>query len=130
MMLNVGTAIREITPEPGSRMAAFPRGPERVPRRAVGVLDALTARALALETANGQALICSTDLCILRAVSVRRIRERVVASLPEVAAERIAVAVTHTHSGAETSFLFGAKPDDPEVARIEERIAEALAGAW
>lgn len=129
-MLKVGTALKEITPEPGSRMAAFPRGPERIPRRAVGVLDPLTARALALETENGQVLVCSADLCILRAESVRRIRDRVVSSLPEVSAERIVVAVTHTHAGAETSFLFGATPEDPEVTRIEESIAETLRKAW
>ncbi len=129
-MLLVGTAKQEITPRTGALMAAFPRGPERVPRRAAGVLDRLYARALALEDPTESLLIGSADLCILRSVSVRRIRERVMADLPEVSPDRIVLAVTHTHSGAETSFLFGATPEDPDVLRIEERIAESLRQAW
>jgi hypothetical protein len=40
------------------------------------------------------------------------------------------IAATHTHSGAETSFLFGCGPDDPELLDIETQIADSLVCAW
>jgi neutral ceramidase len=126
MTLRAGAAKVEFRLAPGELMAAFPRGPERIPRRAKGSLDALGARALVLSDGDETVALCSADLCMLRDVGVRRIRDSVAASVPELAGSRVLLATTHTHSGPETSFLFGGTPEDKEVRRIEEEIAEAI----
>ena len=130
MTLQAGTAAIDITPPAGSLMAAFPRGKERVPRRAQGVLDPLMARALALHDDNTCVVLCSLDTCILRAESVRRIRDNIRQHRPDIPADHVLISVSHTHSGAETSFRFGGTPDDPMLLDIESRIEEAVLAAY
>ena len=126
MTLHAGVARVDFRLASGQLIAAFPRGPQRVPRRAKGSLDALGARAVVLGDGHGKVALCSVDLCMLRDVSLRRIREAVAATIPELAGNRVLVAATHTHSGPETSFLFGGTPDDREVEQIEQDIARAI----
>lgn len=129
MSLRAGTATTDITPPPGSRMAAFPDGPDRIPRRAEGTLDPVKVRAVALNDGREQILLACADLCIIREQSLHRIRDTVSRRLSGVKPGNILVAVSHTHAGPETSFLFGAAPDDPAVLDIETRITETLVQA-
>lgn len=129
MKIRAGTATVSFTPPEGAIIAAFPRPPNRTPRRAKGALDPLQARAVALDDGETRVLLCSVDLCVVREESVRRIRDRVCERTSGVDPENVLIAATHTHSGAETSFLFGGHPDDEGLAQIEMRIADALVQA-
>lgn len=73
-------------------------------RISTGVLDPLTATALAIETrgANGereQALFLSCDLCMLRKGVTDRVRETLKARLPDFDTRKLIMNATHTHTG-------------------------------
>lgn len=130
MTLYAGTARRDLTPPVGALMAAFPRGPERVPRHATAVRDPLMVRSLALSDGERTVLLAGVDLCMVHNVSLQRIRSAVCARHKGMPPGHIVVAASHTHAGAETSFLFGAAPDDPDVRRIEAAIGDSLCDAY
>ena len=127
MTLYAGTAKTDITPPVGTMMAAFPRKrkPVCVPRKAQGIHDPLSARALALRQGDTTVVLCSADLCTMRNICVKRIRDAVTARRPDLPRHHVLINVSHTHSGPEVSFLFGGDPDMPFVRTIEENIAEA-----
>lgn len=127
--MRVGTATVDITPESGSLMACFPKGPAREPRRAEGAHDRLKARALVLDDGVLQIALCACDLCMIRDVDVARIRSRVVEQVPSLGGSKVLVAASHTHSSPETGYLFGNTPDDPWVAEMDDRIASAVVEA-
>lgn len=73
-------------------------------RISTGVLDPLTATALAVETrgTNGereQAIFLSCDLCMIRKHTTERLREALTARLPDFDARKLIVNATHTHTG-------------------------------
>lgn len=125
-MLKAGTATIDITPSAGSRMAAFPRGPERTPRRAKGAHDPLSARILVLSDGSQIVAFCTRDTTTVRSRELNRIRELAGERLPELNGPRLTVACSHTHSGPETSYLFGGSPDDPWIVELDRRIAAAV----
>lgn len=124
--LLAGCARADITPEPGSLMACFPRGSNREPRRAEGAHDPLQAKAVVFSDGHSTVAICSCDLAIIREIDVRRIRELVGRSIPELGGTNLIVAASHTHSSPETAYLFGNTPDDPWVLEMDRDIAEAV----
>ena len=87
--MRVGVAVVDITPPAGLSMAGF--GVRTEP--AVGCHDALTARAIAIDSF---AIICVDVLALDRATTAR-IRER--CCLPS---EHVIVTALHTHGGPET----------------------------
>jgi len=125
-----GTARREITPPVGSLMACFPRGPERIPRRATGVHDPLQAKALVLSDGTTTVALCSCDLTWIRRIDVGRVRELVGRKLPALAGPNLIIAATHTHASGESIYNFGNTPDDPWVLEMDERIAAAVVEAF
>jgi hypothetical protein len=144
MALKAGFALEDITPPPGSLMAAFPRGEEgtletdrpfvrsgdgRIARRATGARDPLQARALALSNGERTVCVCTCDLTCIRTIDVDRIREVAGQKQPEFGGPAFAVAASHTHSSAETSYLFGNTPEDPWVQEMDRRIAQAATRA-
>ncbi|MFW6155214.1 MAG: neutral/alkaline non-lysosomal ceramidase N-terminal domain-containing protein [Planctomycetota bacterium] len=129
MTLHAGTGVADITPPVGARMAAFPHKQYTDPRRAEGTHDPLKARALVVRSGEITVGLCTVDLCGMRGVTVERIRDAVARRVPSLDGGRVLIAASHTHAGAETSFLFGGSPDDPEVRAIEARVVEAIVTA-
>lgn len=96
-----GAASTDITPPDLGRtfLAGF-----GLDRRAEGVLDALVASALHLESGSARVVLVSADLLALPRLLVDEIRARVRA----VAEKRaILCCATHTHSGPDTLGLWG-----------------------
>src|SRR5262245_11277136 len=98
-----GAASRDITPRPGSLMAAFPTLPGRIPRRATGAHDPCLATALVLGDGQRTVAVCSIDVALINACDVAFIRQLVAARVPRLAADQVVIAATHTHSSPETS---------------------------
>ncbi len=127
-MLKAGTAVVDITPAPGSLMAAFPVGAERIPRRALGAHDPLRAKVVVLDDGSTSVALVVGDVCGFRRVDVARIRSRVGEELPELAAHMV-LAASHSHSSLENNYLFGNTPDDPFILEVDRRIADAVVQA-
>jgi hypothetical protein len=129
MSLVAGTSRVEITPPIGSMMAGFPHRPSGEARRAEGVHDPLMARVLCLSDGETTIAWVAADVLFFDRVDVERIRRTVGKTIPDLSGPRLMFAANHTHSGFETCYLFGNTPDDPEVHRMNERIARAVVGA-
>ena len=100
--------------------------------RACAVADRLHARALALDDGPGRSLIAvSADLCLMAPEQARDIRDRI-SSATGVAAARILVACTHTHSGPDTGLgeLLAGKPLPEWVPALCDGITAAAVEAW
>ena len=143
-MLKAGVAKTDITPDPGSIMACFPRKrtdidsgeprsvpgkPDRVPRRPDSAHDPLKARALVMEGESETVAFCVADVPHFDSVDVARIREKVAARVPRLSPDKIILAGTHTHSGPDTLYLFGNEPDDPGVDERNSAVADAIVSA-
>ncbi|MEX2204800.1 MAG: neutral/alkaline non-lysosomal ceramidase N-terminal domain-containing protein [Myxococcota bacterium] len=123
-----GAARVDITPALGVALMGYGA---RV-GRADSVADRLHARALALDDGPGRSLIAvSADLCLMAPEQARSIRERITAATG-VAAARVLVACTHTHSGPDTglSELLAGKPVPDWVPAVFDGIAGAAVEAW
>jgi hypothetical protein len=127
--MQAGFAVRDVTPAVGSLMAAFPRGPARVPRRAEGVRDRLYVRALALSDGATKVCIGTGDLLLWQNEDVARVRRRAAEQTTGLPAEHIHLAATHTHSTGENSYLFGGRPNDPWVMALREKMISAITEA-
>jgi hypothetical protein len=96
------------------------------------VADRLHARALALDDGPDRTLIAvSADLCLMAPEQARGIRDRI-AGATGVAASRVLVACTHTHSGPDTglSELLAGKPLPAWVPELFSGIEAAAIAAW
>jgi hypothetical protein len=128
-----GAAVRAFTPAVGPdappvRIAGFGEG-----RDATGVHDDLEARALVIEGGGVAVAMVALDIIGLFHDDVVRIREEVRARHPEVVADAILVASTHTHAGPDIIGLWSPadRTVDPAlVARIRSAAADAVAEAW
>ena len=123
MSLRAGVGKVNFQIQAGQLMAAFPRRPAKN-RTGLGALDDLGVRCVLLTDGETTVALCSVDLCMVRDVSVDRVRDTVNDRIPEIT--KVLFAATHTHAGPETSFLFGGTPEDREVRRIESDIVEAI----
>ncbi len=128
-MLKAGTAVVDITPAAGSLMAAFPKRPEGIPRRARGAHDPIQARVLVLADGRTAVAICTFDLTAVQAGDVARLREAIAARVPALEGRQVLVTATHTHSGPETTYRFGNTPEDPWIEDMIGRAADAVARA-
>lgn len=129
MTLRAGVATADITPPTGHPIGGFPDKPGRLARTSEGAHDPLKARALVLSDGDETVAVCACDLAMVRRVDVARIREAVAARVPELAGARLSLAGSHTHSGPENIYLFGATPDDPWIHEMDARIADAVVRA-
>lgn len=124
----LGTATREITPEPGCDLSGFIARIEPM----TGVHDPLLAKAMVwAETGAGgnAAALVTLDLVDVEAEMVSAIRKQA-AEASGIPAVRIGVTCTHTHGGPATMpdrKLGHADRDDLD--RIARRAAEAVAEA-
>jgi hypothetical protein len=96
-----------------------------------GVIDPITARALALRVQDLVTVIVAVDLIGLHHHQVEAIRALVAAPASGV---RVLVAATHTHAGPDTLGMWGLPPissgmDDDYVARVISGVAEAINAA-
>lgn len=122
--LRAGIARVSITPYVGAWMAGFAgrdHGCE-------GIHDDLHARALVLQAGETTVGLVGCDLIGLSPESVARVRERVEAECG-IAAERVMVACTHTHSGPTVGPLRHPGLDVELVHVIERTIAGAVVAA-
>lgn len=139
--LSIGWASVDITPE--KPVALVGQLNKRISQ---GVLDPLTATALALESQDiygrrEQAILISCDVCMIQKAIQERIRECVRTLLPDFNAEKLFLNATHTHTGPgfiDSTFkgLYDVS-NDPGVMKASEygdffieRIANAAAQAW
>ena len=129
MTLRAGCATADITPPVGFPMGGFPDKPGRLARNAEGAHDPLKARALVISDGDETVAVCACDLAIVRRVDASRVREAVASRVPELAGPRVCLAASHTHSGPENIYLFGATPDDPWIREMDARIADAVVRA-
>ncbi|MGA2660482.1 MAG: neutral/alkaline non-lysosomal ceramidase N-terminal domain-containing protein [Verrucomicrobiota bacterium] len=120
-----GTAQADITPEPGIELCGFAVRPQP----SASVLDRLAIRALYLEDGPERFLWLHADLLALDQQLVARIRKRVEVEAG-IAAGRLMVSATHTHSGPGTIRLIGCgRPVPAYTAWVEGQFATAARGA-
>lgn len=124
-MIEAGVAVRDITPEGPIWMDGY--GARDRPSE--GVYAPLTARALALRTGDATAAIVVADILNLDQRQEARFRQSIskAAGLPP---EAVILCATHTHCSARVADLM--TPGDPDpayLARLEEAIGAAVAGA-
>ncbi len=116
----------DITPRVGVGLCGF--GPY-LNRYSIAVRDPLKARAAAFDQDGARAILVSCDLIGVTPGIAREARRRAAAQTG-VAAERIMVHCTHTHSGPNTGGYTGwGNEDEPYNLLLPVRIAAACAGA-
>lgn len=123
MHLRIGVAQVDYTPDCGLPLM----GNFRDDYAARGVHDPLCARAFVFEDGAGErAALLSVDICMLNRDNVAYIRD-LAARAGGIAAERILVAATHTHSApAPTQLGSLPKCDAAAIEQFLARIAEAV----
>lgn len=119
--LKAGAARVHITPYVGAFLAGFGNRDHGCE----GIHDELFARALALESGETTVAIASCDLIGLTRESVEAIRKQVEAATG-IAAARVMLACTHTHSGPTMGLLRHPGLDPELVHVIEKKIAGAV----
>ena len=127
--MKAGFAKFDITPRVGVSMAGF--GPF-LNRNSTFVRDRLEARAAALESGGGKAIIVSCDLTTIAPETARLAREIVAEKIPGFSPDEILVTATHTHS-APAVVLNNAGwgvPDLPYLQLLPYKIAQAAIDAW
>ncbi len=145
--LHIGWATADLTPsEPVIVTGQFHA------RVSEGVLDPITATALALESeGNGRVVLVSCDVVSIPDGLREAVREKVRQRLPEVDPACVCLNATHTHTGPDLNAQgdplrqgpedrttrFGLTPEelgvmDPAayVAQAADRIADAVVRAW
>jgi hypothetical protein len=122
--LEVGVAVREITPPLGYAMRGY-----YSPRGATGVLDPLRAKAVVFRQGPTQAALVELDVCGIAPELTAQVRRRVGAIPPE----HVVLAATHSHTGPEYADAIRrfaeSGADDGYVARLVEQTAGAIADA-
>ena len=146
-ILHIGWASADITPEQPVVITG-----QFYARVSEGVMDPVTATALALESADpvpgsaGAAILVSCDLVSIADNLRDAVRERVAAQVPGLDPRAVCLSATHTHTAPETRIgddpvrdgsRFGLSPEelgvmhaDDYVAFAADRIADAAVRAW
>lgn len=129
--LSIGWAQRSITPdEPVMLSGQF------YVRVSKGVRDPVTVTALALEGSGDQAVLVSCDLVGMDSVILQQAREKISARVSNLAPQKVAIGVTHTHTGPVTTDNKYPLQEPPVLKPsvyaefLTDRIAEAVAEAW
>lgn len=126
MDLYAGTHAVSLPLAPGGAMMGY--GARR--GGAEGVHDPLHARALYLRGHEGEALLVSTEVCLLAPSQCDGLRARI-GERTGLDPGHILIGCIHTHSGPETGLLdhLGGKPESPEVTALLDAVVEAACGA-
>lgn len=119
-MLNVGFAIKDITPEPGLTLSGFAA---RCNQPSEGVDDPLSVFALAIDDGTISGLLLVFDLLGLGPELLEEIQTELDCALPELPRESRVLCCTHTHSAPATITLLGC--GIPERAYWDRVIAAA-----
>lgn len=120
--VRIGFAKNDITPRVGVELCGF--GPYLL-RHSTSIRDRLWARAMAVETGGGQALVISCDLIGLPLECCRRIRATLAEKLG-CSSEAVMIACTHTHSGPGVGAYGGwGEADEPYMETLPQRIVKA-----
>ncbi|MFU8817188.1 MAG: hypothetical protein ACNA7W_17715 [Pseudomonadales bacterium] len=129
--LQAGAAAAEVSPQPGAFIAGDARN-----RRFAGEHDPLYARAVVFAHGEQAAAIVVVDNIGLGHPDVQRIQRRAaeLTTSLELAAERILVSSTHTHSGPDVTGLWGEHElssgrDETYMAQLIEAAARQVAAA-
>ncbi len=122
--LQAGEGVADITPPLGTELGGFHRPPGQE-RRVRGIRQPTSVRALALRSAEAQALVCSVEVAAVSEAFADRVRKRI-SEVTGVPVDHIRVAATHTHSMPNFCFTrqWGTPPED-FMRTVEERTAEA-----
>jgi len=120
-----GIASRDITPEGSVYLAGYERN-----RTSKGVHDTLSVRCLALSNGKTSVGIVSLDLIGMLGSDVMAIKKGIVALRPK----HIVVSFTHTHSGPDTTGLWGKwlsrGRNERYIEKIIDNAADCLHDAW
>lgn len=128
--LKAGVAKKEITPVPGSLMAAFPVSPGRKPRKARGAYDPLFVKALVVDDGKNPVALVACDLTGIQIEDTKKIRNKICSEIKRFHPERIQLGCSHTHSGPESLYIFGNTPEDPWITELRENIVNAVCTAY
>lgn len=124
--MHAGYAQTDMTPEPGEELTGYGY---YLNRRAVGTLDPLRARALAMEEAGERAVIVQLDLLGLAREYVAAVRAAVrkATGLPP---HHLMLHCTHTHSGPGSLHLEGCGlPSEHFLGWLAKRIVQVVSDA-
>ncbi len=132
-MLKIGFAIRDFTPDRPAMLHGQLHG--RIARRA---RDPLTMTAMALEgdAPSASAVMVSCDLAMISDNLLGAIRRRLARVLPQVPAEGIILAATHTHDSLSYEDCWYPHPGGDVMTAaqcldlIADRAVEAIVEAW
>ena len=140
-LLHIGWAQVDITPQ--KPVALIGQMQKRISQ---GVMDPLTATALALETRNAddsieQAIMVSCDVIYIRKAVSDRLKKAVKSRIPDFDSDKLFLNATHTHTAP--GFIDGAFKGLYDVSKNEgvmkaseyadffiERVAGAVVEAW
>lgn len=121
----VGVGVADITPELPIRLCGYAARPIEAQR----IDQRLHAKALAFANADGAAFVLLT---VDATAITLPLRAAVLAQVPGLRQDRLALAVTHTHSAPMLTGIipnmFGAAVPPDEQARIDAHTARAVAG--
>ncbi|MFN0129576.1 MAG: neutral/alkaline non-lysosomal ceramidase N-terminal domain-containing protein [Verrucomicrobiales bacterium] len=92
------------------------------------VVDALWAKALALDDGTTRLAICVVDTCMMDRALIDDAKAEA-ARLTGLPTDRMLVSATHTHSAPSAMGCLGSRADPGYVAYLPGKIAEAIAGA-
>lgn len=118
--LRVGSASLDITPHLGISMAGYYHD-----RRAEGVLDPLSAKALMVTDGERKWTLVSCDLLGLPGWIVNQVRESVNAKLG-LYPDEVMICCTHTHTGPVVSDAPFAKPDEFYLEFLKKRLVDVI----
>jgi hypothetical protein len=119
---SVGVATVDLTPGPDEHLylAGFGLG-----RKATGVHDPISARAVAIGCGDARVVLVAVDLIGIHHHHAERVRRRLA---PRVRSECVLVAATHDHSAPDTMGLWGSTPFSSGVdPRFLDRALDAAA---
>jgi len=122
--LHAGTALVEITPR---TLPVLVNG-GMLTRSIDRVKSPLHARAMVLASADQRVAIVVVDSCMLPRVVCDDVK-RAAAASTGIAAERILIAATHTHSAPAAMGCLGTEADPAYVPFLQERLVEAIVRA-
>jgi hypothetical protein len=141
--IKIGWASADLTPEKPSLIAG-----QFHARVSEGVMDPVTATAMAIESGGCGVVMVSCDLVTIPPGLLNAVRERILETIPEIDPQCVFLNATHTHTGPEVrvtsdalQFGGGNVPTTYEIelpvmspedfaAFAAGRIAEAVMKAW
>jgi len=123
MMLEVGFAVREITPTLGSTISGG-----FSPRTSKGTLDSLQATVCVMRDAENTIVVIGVDAVSLSHATANRIRTTIAGTLC-IPQRNIIVAASHTHCGGPSNDVLGSVSNAEYLDQLVARISEAAIAA-